>query len=46
MSWASKLNPSSGKQRLCDLPVEMRISFIFIPKRLKVNLFVLGPQDG
>jgi hypothetical protein len=35
-----------GKQRLCDLPVEMRISFIFIPKRLKVKLFVLGPQDG
>jgi len=24
----------------------MRISFIFIPKRLKVKLFVLGPQDG
>jgi hypothetical protein len=35
-----------GQQRLCDLPVEMRISFIFIPKRLKVKLFVLGPQDG
>jgi hypothetical protein len=35
-----------GKQRLCDLPVEMRISFIFIPKRLKAKLFVLGPKDG
>lgn len=35
-----------GKQRLCDLRVEMRISLIFIPKRLKVKLFVLGRQDG